>query len=127
MSENPANSTESHGSALSFMIGMLLVFIQIFVLPYRILLNSIKDLAKWGEAKKIPSSDSDFPVLTFVIVDFKPFLIVLFALWSVIMVFFTFGISLVIGYLAIPFISYGFEIAALFISAANNLKRLSKS
>lgn len=109
-----------------FLRGLLLVALQVFTLPYRIILSSIASLADWGRKGRLPSTESDFPVLTFVIVDLKPFVIILTVVFAVLAAIPTFGTSLIFGYLMLPVISYSFEIVALFISGVNSLKKIER-
>lgn len=56
----------------AFIFGLLLVLVEIFVLPGRLLHGAAMTLANWGRKRKLPSTQSHLPVATFFTVVFRP-------------------------------------------------------
>lgn len=62
----------------SMLFGMLLVIISGLTLPWTILANAARELAQWGKDRLVPSSTSDLPALTQVLIVARPFTHVVF-------------------------------------------------
>lgn len=117
-------STQS--SFVEFLKGLLLVILQVLMLPYRLILSSFESLGKWGRNGKLPSTDSEFPVITFITIDLKPFAIIFVCVMAILLAIPSFGSSLIVGYLLLPLVAYWFEILAMFVAAVNSLKKIER-
>jgi GYF domain 2 len=56
----------------SSFFGLLLVIVEIFVLPWRLIKGAACTLASWGSSRRLPTSQSDLPVATFITVVLRP-------------------------------------------------------
>jgi len=56
----------------SSIFGLLLVVVEIFVLPWRLIKGAAGTLASWGSSRILPTSQSDLPVVTFITVVLRP-------------------------------------------------------
>ena len=54
------------------LIGTLLVFLSFFTTPFAVLSRSFSNLAEWGSARRLPTSDSELPVLTYFTIVGRP-------------------------------------------------------
>jgi hypothetical protein len=52
----------------SLLFGVLLVIIESFILPGRVLWRALTDLSDWGRAGRLPTTETDLPVLTYQVV-----------------------------------------------------------
>ena len=56
----------------SSIFGLLLVIVEIFVLPWRLISRAAVTLATWGSSRILPTSQSELPVATFITVVLRP-------------------------------------------------------
>jgi hypothetical protein len=63
--------------------GLLLVVIQVLIEPFLIFRKSLVELSAWGQASRLPSASSDYPLPTFIIVVLRGPAIILVTLVSV--------------------------------------------
>lgn len=132
------NESRTRFSAFNFTRGIVRVILKWFTLPAQVLGDSARQLSKWGETGRLPTEDSDVPVLTFGNVIMKPVIhwlvFVSFLCPAIIYPFlpglffqqFLVALSIVMaGYMIQPFISLFFELGSLGVHIANDIKRMS--
>jgi polyferredoxin len=56
----------------SSLFGLLLVIVEIFVLPWRLIKGAACTLASWGSSRRLPTSESSLPVATFITIVLRP-------------------------------------------------------
>ena len=131
--------------------GLLLVILHLLILPYSILNKCLKDLSAWGQASRLPSGMSDHSALAFTLVVLRSPAIVILTLVNIGFVIYflstgrptpfdnsgygTFDFStrvspailrLVITYFEIIPIAFVFDLLALGMSIANNVKKMAE-
>jgi hypothetical protein len=123
---------------------LLLVILQFLVLPATVIRNALVDLSQWGKEGRLPSSVSEFPVLTFLVVVLRPFVIIVYLivalLWLIIMAcagsdygmemsYGTRTFLLILGCIGVYFytsvIALIYDLLSLGIRVANNVKKLA--
>ena len=125
----------------AFCQGALHVFRNYFTMPTQLLGSSALKLSEWGITRRLPSSDSEQPVLTYFCIVLKPLFHWFVQLAFLLAGFFVFIgrleskkgnpfeslfvmiIIWILGFLIQPFVSILFELSGLFVSMANNLKK----
>lgn len=150
-----AASVSRAGAALksfswgSLLMGLLLAFLGSLTLPWSVLAGAARELAVWGRERLLPSSASDLPVLTFYVVVMRNFTLVLSAVGTVFMALLQlFGVfnafaghsyhynpvtaiagaagTLIGGYFALAAIALVFEIFAVGVRIANDIKKIAQ-
>jgi hypothetical protein len=116
---------------------LLMIILKQFTLPYELLRKSALDLTEWGSKRTLPSSRSDLPVMTFIVVVMRP-------LWHLILTVagFLAGLAFLLdngrlteklpwcmlcwvaGYFGNVVLGFFFDSAAVFVQMANSLKRI---
>jgi hypothetical protein len=71
MAERVVSSMRSMpiGDAL---FGILLILVSFFTTPYTVLVRACTNLAEWGQARRLPTSESEIPVLTYFTIVGRP-------------------------------------------------------
>ena len=130
----------------SLLMGLLLAFLGGLTLPWTVLAGAARELAAWGKQRLLPSSASDLPVLTFYVVVMRNFVLVLSAVWtvvaSVLQVFGVFSrfsyrwdaveclggaaLILIAGYFSLALTALIFEIFAVGVRIANDIKKIAQ-
>jgi hypothetical protein len=131
-----------------FLFGLLLVFLSGFTLPWAILRHCGRDLASWGTSRALPSSESDLPALTHLLIVVRPFTHVIFtATMAVIAILALFGRgpgylgyygyhlshaisgcvgALLVGYFGNWVIAFVYDLFSAIVRIANDVKRLAQ-
>lgn len=133
----------------SMLMGLLLAFLGGLTLPWSVLAGAARELAVWGKQRLLPSSASDLPVLTFNVIVMRNFTLVL---WTVVFLVASmlqlFGVwhvwsrysyrwdpamaiagaagILIQGYFMIAAIAMVFEILAVSVRIANDIKKIAQ-
>jgi len=53
-------------------IGILLIVVSFFTTPFTVLVRACMNLAEWGKARRLPTAESEIPVLTYFTVVGRP-------------------------------------------------------
>lgn len=134
----------------NLIIGLLATFISFLTLPWTVITSAASELAGWGRDRALPLKASDAPVLTFLVVVLRntvlvvgAFLIVVFAClslagqgpfymsyydstWQAKPALGGFFGGLLVGYFALAGIALSFELTALIVRIANDVKTIAK-
>lgn len=54
------------------LIGILLIVVSFFTTPFTVLVRACNNLAEWGKARRLPTAESEIPVLTYFTVVGRP-------------------------------------------------------
>jgi len=128
----------------SSIFGLLLVIVEIFVLPWRLISRSATTLASWGSSRILPTSQSDLPVATFITVVLRPAVHILLTVigWLGVVIYSIYlmcsrnssvsdGIKmLVVGFPTVYFanllVGAIFDVISIGIQMANSLRNIEK-
>lgn len=125
----------------SVLFALLMILIELWVMPARLFMRAMKDLSDWGASRRLPSSESEMPVVTYNCVVMRPVIHLLFTL-----IVFVIGASQLTGpswnrpplwlvLLATPLLAYFgqivvslvFENLGLVVRTANNLATIARN
>ncbi|HSI83220.1 MAG TPA: DUF4339 domain-containing protein [Candidatus Methylacidiphilales bacterium] len=67
-----------------FFWGLVLVFVQCFTIPWTLIANSALTLSRWGTENALPTKESEFPALTFLLVVIRPCIHIVFTIVGII-------------------------------------------
>lgn len=63
------------------LVGILLIVVSFFTTPFTVLVRACTNLAEWGKARRLPTSESEIPVLTYLTIVGRPLAHVLWFLF----------------------------------------------
>ena len=136
----------SHFGFGSMIFGILLVFLEYFILPWRLIKRSALTLASWGRSRILPTGQSDLPILTFITVLYRPIVHVLVTVIGILFVVvvgiitmfhhsdqdsFMHGMCiLIVGPIAVYLVNFYigliFDVISIVVQMANSLRNIER-
>jgi len=125
--------------------GALLVFFAFWTTPWVVLKRSLQNLAEWGQARSLPSSQSELPVLTYLTITGRQFahllwlvVCVVAAIWQLFgggqsygynfgAAFLGFVAGLAAGYFGQYLVGFWCESLSIAIRIANDIQKLASA